>query len=569
MNQTLLIPRQDFWSLAPYNVFINGSFTKLWPDVVSAEDVDVSCEFVASNASLNNPFCPVIDIVGNLGGDVLMPSGLDPSVLLTVYVESNFEKSGRPYAKNVVSSMCPSAWESQYCATTLQEIFYQSMISEPPIGAYGALKTEPDDFVDTYYIIKDNYYQPYTIANCVNVGINDTTKQAPLLFAHLLQNSSELQARRARDLVPITNMTIQQALSIPGDTSQYRTTWIDLPQNTFETQVPGAIFVHPRDPANQTAIITTCTLNAGWGSSQIALHSRQDLDVYSHMAANPAGWPPETAQSMDIASVIFRGRPDFANLSGSAYPEKRLQITSEWMNFLNPMVQLFPDLNSTAISYFLPGLGKQPSEDDFARFISIWLASALARTGLAIISNSMFKNALPLSFPLSRCIMRAHNGNLPYCISANICAAALATKSSQKFCNDCVSATILHSGYGWMFLIATTGIWFAIGVMVAYCTIAVVHSFYLVISGLSSSAWDSIAELVVLAMNSKPTMVLQNTCAGIIGVRPFKSMVQILETTEGHLELCFSEELARHDSASKIQVNEEYGHLSNEKMKDE
>ena len=101
--------------------------------------------------------------------------------------------------------------------------------------------------------------------------------------------------------------------------------------------------------------------------------------------------------------------------------------------------------------------------------------------------------------------------------------------------------------------------------MIAYCLLAVVHILYALIFGVSGSAWDSIAELVALAMNSKPTAMLQNTCAGIIGVKAFKTKVQVLETTEGHLELCFDE--AEHPSSSnlKVKYNEKYGTLSNKK----
>ena len=126
---------------------------------------------------------------------------------------------------------------------------------------------------------------------------------------------------------------------------------------------------------------------------------------------------------------------------------------------------------------------------------------------------------------------------------------------------------MLRSDYGWAYQVDSVGTKLAIVVMVTYCVFAVAHICYALISGMSSSAWDSVAELVALAVNSKPTTVLQNTCAGIIGAKVFKTNVQILETTEGHLELCFDEGPGSHDSATKVKINENYGRIPDEGMK--
>ena len=99
----------------------------------------------------------------------------------------------------------------------------------------------------------------------------------------------------------------------------------------------------------------------------------------------------------------------------------------------------------------------------------------------------------------------------------------------------------------------------AITVMFAYCLLAVSHVLYIVATGVSSSAWDSVAELVALAMNSAPTTALQNTCAGIIGTRAYRSTVRIAETTEGHLELLFGEEKDSKIVVSRLKLDEKYG----------
>lgn len=65
-----------------------------------------------------------------------------------------------------------------------------------------------------------------------------------------------------------------------------------------------------------------------------------------------------------------------------------------------------------------------------------------------------------------------------------------------------------------------------------------------------------------MAMNSSPTEVLQNTCAGIVRQRALKTSVKLLATTPGHLELVFGEIKDPNLQNSKLVMNEKYGKLA-------
>ena len=99
-------------------------------------------------------------------------------------------------------------------------------------------------------------------------------------------------------------------------------------------------------------------------------------------------------------------------------------------------------------------------------------------------------------------------------------------------------------------------------VMLIYCVLVLGHITYSATTGISSSAWDSTAELVALAMNSSPTEVLQNTCAGIIGRRVLASSVRVLVKDKGHLELVFDETGTGTGTGTKLIMNEKYGKLA-------
>lgn len=90
--------------------------------------------------------------------------------------------------------------------------------------------------------------------------------------------------------------------------------------------------------------------------------------------------------------------------------------------------------------------------------------------------------------------------------------------------------------------------------------------------GISSTAWDSIAEVTALAMNSAPTACLRNTCAGISELHIFKLPVRLLagkdEEGEGeHLELVFGDISAMKASHSVIKPNRTYGTMPRNKYK--
>ena len=105
--------------------------------------------------------------------------------------------------------------------------------------------------------------------------------------------------------------------------------------------------------------------------------------------------------------------------------------------------------------------------------------------------------------------------------------------------------------------------------MLAYCILVLAHLIYSAISGVSSTAWDSVAELVALAMNSSPTEALQNTCAGIVGRKAYETHVRVMKTSDKHLELVFGEVKDPNADVSRLVMNEKYGKVAIGKEEDE
>ena len=129
----------------------------------------------------------------------------------------------------------------------------------------------------------------------------------------------------------------------------------------------------------------------------------------------------------------------------------------------------------------------------------------------------------------------------------------------------------------------------AIGILMAYCILAVAHVCYQVVTGkptyrssqngvlirapgMSSTCWDSIAEVTALTVNSSPSALHRNTCAGITELHIFKLPVQILgmadEEGEGeHLELIFGDVNKEKTKKNTIKPNRTYGTMLSMKEK--
>ena len=121
-----------------------------------------------------------------------------------------------------------------------------------------------------------------------------------------------------------------------------------------------------------------------------------------------------------------------------------------------------------------------------------------------------------------------------------------------------------HAIKGWAYSLDGTLTKLSLAVMISFCILATGHSIYLGVSGLSSSTWDTAAEIIALAMNSSPTHFLQNTCAGIIGIRTFQTNVRVMAVDSGkdgkeHLELVFGDVPSLKHSL--LMENQEYGRL--------
>jgi hypothetical protein len=104
-------------------------------------------------------------------------------------------------------------------------------------------------------------------------------------------------------------------------------------------------------------------------------------------------------------------------------------------------------------------------------------------------------------------------------------------KSSFKF------ITIVN-GYGYGNI--STSIRLAMAVMTTYCVVSVAYVAYILITGSTSTAWNSGIELVALALQSKKPDHLGNSGVGIDSIKTYQEGVGIRVNQENELELVFA-----------------------------
>ncbi|MCJ1269237.1 hypothetical protein MMC22_009127 [Lobaria immixta] len=414
--------------------------------------------------------------------------------------------------------------------------------------------------------IATDYYQPYSSVFCAPTRalsiVNASISGVPAVEAPSI--------RRA------------QLLELPGIESDNRVKWVQLPQSPLTGVSVGFVVLLPRNPSDLSKRVTTtiqnntdivvCSIAAGWGASSINITSFQHSNS-----------PTSSLVKFDISSVTLNDSTPNLNLfqtrsnlpvffSQPRFPSIPIEIDVDWAEFLNPYV---PSANTTVIDFLLKYSAKNGSKAGVPEVATRNIISGLMANGLA---RSGFTSELQGNIKLIKenedtaKFGGMGNGSLGEVPDGNLWVSGksdLFTVDPEESKNW-VKLRVDSTMQGYAYNIEGPAPKIAIAFLLTYCCFALSHCFYSGISGISSTCWDSISEVTALAINSSPTTILRNTCAGIAEIRIFRTPVRILtrsdEEGEGeHLELVFGE-IDHEDSQKRaIKPNRKYGTMSTAK----
>lgn len=373
-SANLLIARQGIWLEKSMFLAVNATFQDIWPDQLDDDKVSSDCKRVKTSQieSGDAGGCPAAALYRM---ESYIPSIMEDSNNHTLQ-KIGVDTPDNVYLKSLLIAHCVGGFKDQVCATTPHDALLGGLIKDTdahyPQEISGALQG--------YHVLGKDYYQPYATAICATDTVQNSSDQGLLRFARLTDTFSKSEGNR--ELVSIPGATKgQSTYDIPGNTSQFRVDWINLPQEIFATGIPGAIIVHPQSSSNLSYNITTCTLNAGWGSS-LAFTDNIDAEISSHMTQLPSSWDAQTIFT-DTYENLFQSFPMFGKRSNFSfsYPQRHINISKSYMDFINPEVIRLDNSSFGLVSGIMSLLPSQPQEHDLAWVLSMLLATALSSTG--------------------------------------------------------------------------------------------------------------------------------------------------------------------------------------------
>ncbi|MCJ1264424.1 hypothetical protein MMC22_004295 [Lobaria immixta] len=523
---------------------------------------------------------------GLLKGTIIPPSAIQltgktsirqyKQVWSPVYVTLGTRNS----SSNVLFESADSSTQQAVIADALTSIstIWDLAIGGAGIGSHHGASFHEDQKV--VHTIANNYYQPYSSAFCVRDAIQGPNDQRIMIFPIVPESTWD-----ARD-TPYINASISgfpgveapirraQLLELPGVESDNRAKWIQLPQIPLTGVSVGLIVLLPQNPSdlskqsnttiqNNTDIVV-CSIGAGWGLSSINMTSAQGTNSATSSLIK------FDISTLNSTSDLFFDPFDLTDSSvlfaQPVFPSIPIETDVEWAEYLNPYV---PSANTTVIDLLIKhwaGNGSKPASPEIAArdIITGLMTNGLARSGFTSELQGkmkLIKENQDISQAVRYVTYPPHeipDGNL--WLSGKSDLFTLDPEESKNWVKLKVDSTI----QGYAYNIEGPAPKIAIAFLLTYCCFVLSHLVYSGISGISSSCWDSVSEVTALAINSPPTTILRNTCAGIAEIRIFRTPIRILtmrdQEGEGeHLELVFGE--VDHEDSQKraIKPNRKYG----------
>lgn len=417
------------------------------------------------------------------------------------------------------------------------------------------------DQLDAVHSITTGYYQPYTSASCAHDTFHGYEDKMPVAFPpppgstkQMLNTSNFNDSILSVHAFVYPDITRSQILDTPGSPSDYRLKWIELPQNPFNGTAIGAAVLLPRASENTTQEVLMCNVGAGWGISKLntSTFGGGSTTVLSEVGFYTSLDEEKMQANNHYAPVTEEnviGWEDGFYLP--SFPQHLVTVTEDWAQYLNPSVS---DSNTTVFHRLMASPLLIPDISVSARIV---LASLLTNGLASIGSSSQLQGTLKTSVQPDG----SEGPDGDYWFSGKGDAFIVDPVESQ----DWVKLRVYSSFEGYAYNTSGATPKVAICFLLAYCVFALAHILYAGITGVSSTCWDSIGEVTALAVNSTPSALLRNTCAGITELNVFKTPVRVLafrdnDNSDGeHLELVFGDLDEKSIQHQVIKENRVYG----------
>ncbi|RVX73117.1 hypothetical protein B0A52_02244 [Exophiala mesophila] len=408
-----------------------------------------------------------------------------------------------------------------------------------------------------------------------------------LCDAHVYYNQTHLDEREAN---PFPSFDASQSLPEPGfetpvsgPMNATEVNWVPMPAGPEYPAIGSIIrvptlYIRDNDSSLQQGTeIHACSIYAQWLPVDVFYQPRQEDQVALALKH------PKTDTCLDVGSN---------SLTSTSRPPRNISIDLDYANAINqpipftigptPVLVAMMDGNidaegsidnQTGYAFKAPMVAAKPlsegiqlTPDESRRSHSTLIATLLAGVvtdGLARIAGN---GIYPYSSPIFLTNQTTEDGGMvgQFIVSSAQGGVDQALNATEPAQDDWLRIDPIFSRYGYGYNWNDSRITqFGVIVLLIHLAIAVGHTLYLVYmifiarQGLVGS-WATISELLTLAMNSTPSLNLQDTCAGVDAAKTWRQVVSVRETQPGHLEMVVG--TADRNKYPPPEVSKSYGH---------
>ncbi|KUL90351.1 hypothetical protein ZTR_02146 [Talaromyces verruculosus] len=357
-----------------------------------------------------------------------------------------------------------------------------------------------------------NIAHPFVSSICVLNAIMNGNDTRPLQFPATFLNATDASGV---DTISYTNISRSQLWTQSQDQGQGQIIWVD--DASFSTKrTLGAIVVQPDlcDDGQKYLSASTCAVSGLWTN----ITSRMSVSSLTNASTALLGNRAESLVSSDFLNT----------LPAASWQENAISLSKEWANSITAQLS---NQNRTVADNLLRSLLLTENICPVNGSYSPNSLSSRPMMHEALISALVANGMSHATGPFQISEYRQSNGDFQWVNWTN------ADKYEDKPAALILTFQVSVVGYAWN--MDGTAIKIAVPILIIYCLYVISYVVYTLVTGNTSSAWNTIASLTALAFNSRPSKVLENTSVRISKTDTFRNLVSVREVDERRLEMVF------------------------------
>ena len=344
--------------------------------------------------------------------------------------------------------------------------------------------------------------------------------------------------------------------------SSLRYEWINLPVDQFGPVSGGVSLYLPRNASDTTQAVIGCTISAFWFSGEMTSDSLTHEAAWSLTESNKQ-WAPirtdlnaSSAEAIQSRRLIAIRKDWFRSLTPltfcSSLTNQSQQVTTLECLFSDVgLLTILDDMRTQSqLQYIGETCVQQPpnsSETDVHRWnndvcgnggkhqllelvLGTILADGLSRYGSrhAFDQSSMNDSRDPFRWEL-KSLPKAPDYYTSLLSDRPRHSAILPAPADSDQVN--LHMRVEVAGYAWY--ASSFSDYLAITVVLIYMLIALVHTVWVLVTGVTSTSWDTVTELLALALGSPVSNALNGSGAGIERLKTYRRMLKLRVKREG------------------------------------